>query len=172
MGEIIKLTASDGHILSAYKAVPDGTPKGGVVVIQEIFGVNEHIRDVADGFATEGYLAIAPALFDRAERGVELGYGPDDREKGMVTRGLVDWDDTVKDTIAAKKAVASAGKVGIVGYCYGGTVAWLGACKGGLMQLPAITAAAFTKISISMRAAQLNFISAQKTRAFRLKMLI
>ena len=131
MGEIIELTASDGHAFSAYKAAPEGTPKGGVVVIQEIFGVNEHIRDVTDGFAAEGYLAIAPALFDRAERGVELGYGPDDREKGMATRGLVEWDDTVKDSIAAREAVASAGKVGIVGYCYGGTVAWLGACKGG-----------------------------------------
>jgi carboxymethylenebutenolidase len=131
MGELVELTASDGHTFSAYKAEPSGTPKGGVVVIQEIFGVNEHIRDVTDGFAAEGYLAIAPALFDRAERGVELGYGPDDRDKGMATRAGVEWDDAVKDTIAARAAVASAGKVGIVGYCYGGTISWLGACKGG-----------------------------------------
>jgi len=126
MGEILELTASDGHTFSAYKAAPQGTPKGGIVVIQEIFGVNEHIREVTDSFAAEGYLAIAPALFDRAERGVELGYGPDDREKGMETRAKVEWDDAVKDTIAAREAVASAGKVGI-----GGTIAWLGACKGG-----------------------------------------
>ena len=131
MGETIELTASDGHTFSAYKAEPEGTPKGGIVVIQEIFGVNSHIREVTDGFAAEGYLAIAPALFDRAERDVDLGYGPDDRDKGIATRANVEWDDAVKDTFAAKEAVASAGKVGIVGYCYGGTIAWLGACKGG-----------------------------------------
>ena len=131
MGNFIELTASDGHSFDAYRAEPAGTPKGGIVVIQEIFGVNSHIQDVTDGFAAEGYLAIAPALFDRVEHGLELDYIPDDREKGMATRAKVEWDDAVKDTIAAKEAVASAGKVGIVGYCYGGTLAWLGACKGG-----------------------------------------
>ena len=100
-------------------------------MVQEIFGVNEHIRDVTDKFASEGFLALAPAIFDRVEPGIELGYGPDDRDKGMATRAGVELDDAVKDIIAAREFVAKAGKVGIVGYCYGGTIAWLGACKGG-----------------------------------------
>ena len=131
MGTLVELTASDGHTLSAYEAEPANAPKGGIVVIQEIFGVNEHIRDVTDKFASEGFFALAPAIFDRVEPGVELGYGPDDRDKGMATRAGVELDDTVKDIIAAREFVAKAGKVGIVGYCYGGTIAWLGACKGG-----------------------------------------
>ncbi len=131
MGTLVELTASDGHTLSAYEAKPANAPKGGIVVIQEIFGVNEHIRDVTDKFASEGFLALAPAIFDRVEPGIELGYGPDDRDKGMATRAGVELDDAVKDIIAAREFVAKAGKVGIVGYCYGGTIAWLGACKGG-----------------------------------------
>ena len=131
MGTLVELTASDGHTLSAYGAEPTNTPKGGIVVIQEIFGVNEHIRDVTDKFASEGFLALAPAIFDRVEPGIELGYGPDDRDKGMATRAGVELDDAVKDIIAAREFAAKAGKVGIVGYCYGGTIAWLGACKGG-----------------------------------------
>jgi carboxymethylenebutenolidase len=131
MGTIVEITASDGHLLSAYKAEPVGTPKAGVVVIQEIFGVNEHIRDVTDKFALEGFLTIAPALFDRVEPGVELGYGPDDRDKGIATRAGVELNDAVKDITAARKYISNAGKVGIVGFCYGGTIAWLGACKAG-----------------------------------------
>ncbi len=131
MGKFVELVAGDGHSLSAYKAEPSETPSGGVVVIQEIFGVNEHIREVTDLFAKEGFLAIAPALFDRVERGVELGYGPDDRDTGIATRAGVKWDDAVNDIVAARESVAEAGKIGVVGYCYGGTVAWLGACKGG-----------------------------------------
>jgi len=130
LGQKVTLTASDGHSLSAYRADPDGTPKGGLVVIQEIFGVNAHIKEVCDGFAAEGYVAIAPALFDRAERDIDLGYDEDDRQKGMGLRGQTEWDDNVKDAIAAREAIKDAGKVGIVGYCFGGTVAWLGACSG------------------------------------------
>jgi len=131
MGQSIELTASDGHGFGAYRADPDGAPKGAIVVIQEIFGVNQHIRALTDGFAADGYVAIAPALYDRAEKGVELGYDEEGRQAGMATREKVEWDDVVLDIIAAREAVAGAGKVGIVGYCYGGTVTWLGACKGG-----------------------------------------
>ena len=131
MGQSIELTASDGHTFGAYRADPDGAPRGALVVIQEIFGVNQHIRALTDGFAAAGYVAIAPALYDRAERGVELGYDEEGRQIGMATREKVGWDDVVKDIVAAREAVSDAGKVGIVGYCYGGTVTWLGACKGG-----------------------------------------
>ncbi len=130
MGQDIKLTASDGHTYDAYRADPEGDVKGGLVLIQEIFGVNKHIREVADEWAGAGYAVIAPALFDRAESGVVLGYGEEDRQKGMETRGKVEWDDTVKDSVACADALGDAGKVGIIGYCFGGTVAWLGACSG------------------------------------------
>ncbi len=131
MGQALELTASDGHVFGAYRADPAGAPKGAIVVIQEIFGVNQHIRALTDGFAADGYVAIAPALYDRAEKGVELGYDEEGRQAGMATREKVEWDDVVKDIIATREAVADVGKVGIVGYCYGGTVTWLGACKGG-----------------------------------------
>ncbi|MGY9000227.1 MAG: dienelactone hydrolase family protein, partial [Rhodospirillales bacterium] len=93
MGHFVDLTASDGHTFNAYKAEPSRTLRGGIVVIQEIFGVNKHIQEITDGFSAEGYLAIEPALFDRTERGVELGYEPDNREKGMATRAGVEWND-------------------------------------------------------------------------------
>jgi len=130
MGQLINLTASDGHKFSAYRAEPSSTPKGGLVVIQEIFGVNSHIREVCEGFAADGYVAIAPALFDRAEIGVDLGYEEEDRQKGMGLRSQIDWDENVKDAVAAREAISDSGKVAIVGYCFGGTVAWLGACSG------------------------------------------
>jgi carboxymethylenebutenolidase len=124
MGKTLTLTASDGHKLSAYRADPAGKPKGGLVVIQEIFGVNSHIREVCDGFAKDGYAALAPALFDRAERGVDLGYTAPDIEAGRNLRGKITWDAVLKDVAAAIKALADAGKLGIVGYCWGGSVAW------------------------------------------------
>ena len=130
MGNTKEIVASDGHKLNAYMAKPATSPIAGLVVIQEIFGVNDHIREITDSFAKEGFLAIAPALFDRIERGVELGYGPEDRDIGITMRNKINWDESIHDTIAARNAVAEAGKVGIVGYCYGGTVAWLGACSG------------------------------------------
>ena len=128
MGKMIELTASDGHKLGAYRADPAGKPRGGIVVIQEIFGVNSHIRSVADGFAADGYLAIAPAMFDRVQKNFEVGYAPDDMTKGRETRAKVTDDMALKDAEAAIKAASSAGKVGIVGYCWGGTIAWL--CAG------------------------------------------
>jgi carboxymethylenebutenolidase len=136
MGKMIELTASDGHKLAAYRADPKGKPRGGIVVIQEIFGVNSHIQQVADGYAADGYLAIAPALFDRVQKSVELGYSPEDIAKGREIRGKVTNDMAVKDAEAAIKAASSAGKVGIVGYCWGGLITWLAAAK-----LPGLSAA-------------------------------
>ena len=113
MGEMVSLTAEDGHKFAGYRAAPKGAPKGGLVIIQEIFGVNGHIRNVTDSFAAEGYVALAPAIFDRAERGFETG-----------------MNDMVKDIRAAVKSLAGEGlKVGVVGYCLGGTLAWLAATR-------------------------------------------
>jgi carboxymethylenebutenolidase len=134
MGKTIELTAADGYKLSAYRAEPQGKPKGALIVAMEIFGVNSHIRSIADGYAADGYLAIAPALFDRVERGYDTGYGPADRQKGIdIIQKKINLDDTMKDVAAALQSVASAGKAGIVGYCWGGRVSWLSAAKvGGL----------------------------------------
>jgi carboxymethylenebutenolidase len=129
MGKMIELTASDGHKLAAYRADPAGKPRGGIVVIQEIFGVNSHIQQVADGYAADGYLAIAPALFDRVQKRVDLGYSSEDIAKGREIRGKVTNDMALKDAEAALKAASSAGKVGIVGYCWGGLITWLAAAK-------------------------------------------
>lgn len=129
MGTSIELNTSDGHTLGAYKATPDGSPKGGVVVIQEIFGVNQHIKNVTDEFAKNGFVAVAPALFDRTEKGLELGYGQDDFQKGKETRGSLNDEGIQNDVQAAIDEASKAGKVGIVGYCFGGYVSWLAACK-------------------------------------------
>jgi carboxymethylenebutenolidase len=135
--ETITLTAEDGHRLSAYRAAPDGAPRGGLVVIQEIFGVNSHIRKVTEGFAADGWVALAPALFDRVERGVELGYQPADIERGRELRGKVGWDTMVTDVKAAVEALRREGlRVGVVGYCMGGTLAWLAATR-----IPGVAAA-------------------------------
>jgi carboxymethylenebutenolidase len=133
MGKNIELTAADGHKLSAYRAEPAGKPRGALIVIMEIFGVNSHIRSVADDYAKEGYLAIAPAMFDRVQRGLDIGYTPADIEVGRGAMQKMKLDDAVKDVAAALAEVKSAGKVGIVGYCWGGTVAWKSASSvGGL----------------------------------------
>ena len=129
MGETIRLTASDGHELDAYRAEPGTPARAGLVVIQEIFGVNDHIREVADGFAADGFTAVAPALFDRAEPGVELGYEGEDRERGLAILAEVGWDGPVLDIAAAAQALKPVGRVGVVGYCWGGSLAWLAACR-------------------------------------------
>ena len=129
MGTHIKLTASDGHTLNAYRADPATPPKGGLVVVQEIFGVNAHIRAVTDSFAAQGYAAIAPAFFDRTETGVELGYEEPDLTHGRTLRAELGWDGTILDVVAAIDALKPAGKIGVVGYCWGGSVAWLAACR-------------------------------------------
>lgn len=129
MGTMVQLTAKDGHKFGAYRADPSGKPRGAIVVIQEIFGANHHIKAVADGYAKDGYVAIAPALFDRVSPNMELGYGPEDQEKGKNARAQLKWDGVLADTQAARDAVAGAGKVGIVGFCFGGSVAWLAATR-------------------------------------------
>jgi carboxymethylenebutenolidase len=129
MGKHIELTASDGFTFAAYRADPAGKPKGAIVVVQEAFGVNAHIREMADKFAKDGYLAIAPALYDRVERGVETGYTGADREKGIKTMQASNFDNTLKDVQATINACSEAGKVGITGWCWGGSVSWLAACR-------------------------------------------
>ncbi len=128
MSQTIKLTGADGVTIDAYRADPTGQPKGGLVVLQEIFGVNAHIRRVADGFAAQGYLVIAPALFDRAKPGVELDYTPADMPVGMAMVGEVGHEKTMLDVAAAVKAAAEGGPVGVVGYCWGGSLAYAAAC--------------------------------------------
>jgi len=136
MGETITLTAGDGHKFSAYEEKPSGASRGGLVVIQEIFGVNAHMRRVAGGFAADGYRAIAPAIFDRAERGVEIGYSKPEMERGVELRKRIPIDAMLRDIAASVAALGSSGKVGIVGYCLGGSLAWLAACR-----LPGLAAA-------------------------------
>ena len=129
MGSIIKLTASDGVTIDAYRAEPAGTPRGGIVVLQEIFGINAHIRSVADRYAAQGYLAVAPALFDRVTPGLELGYDQDGMTTGMATLKQASPENTMKDVAAAVAEVAKAGKVAIVGFCWGGTLAYAAAAR-------------------------------------------
>ena len=125
----ISLAAGDGHQFSAYEVEPAGPPRGGLVVVQEIFGVNAHIRHVADGYAADGYRVIAPALFDRAQRGIELGYGRENAAIGIALRQKITLDDMLLDIAACVQALKPAGKVGIVGYCLGGSLAWLAAAR-------------------------------------------
>lgn len=127
MAHTTELTAADGHELSAYLAEPAGPPRGGIVVIQEIFGVTSHIRAVADRYAAQGYLAAAPALFDRQESGVDVPYADLQRAFGYM-KGA-DLDHALLDIGAAVQRVSSAGKVGVVGYCWGGLLAYLSACR-------------------------------------------
>ena len=129
MGQTITLAAKDGHKLAAYRADPAGKPRGALVVVQEIFGVNHHMRHVTDDFAKQGYVALSPALFDRVEKGIELGYDPKSIEAGRDIRAKVPLDGTLADLQAAIDAVKSAGKVGIVGYCWGGGLAFLAATR-------------------------------------------
>ena len=125
----LELQASDGHRLAAYRADPTGAPHGALVVLQEIFGVNSHIRAVADGYAADGWVAIAPALFDRVERGIDIGYTPDDVQRGIQLRAGCRPEDTLLDIAAAVESVRSVGPVGAIGYCWGGTLAWLAAAR-------------------------------------------
>ena len=131
MGQFTELRSADGKSIAAYVAQPAGQPKGGVVVIQEIFGVNSHIQAVADGYAKEGYLAVAPATFHRIEPNVNLGYTQDDMGKGMALKAAVEAlpkPGVMQDIQAAINHAARAGKVGIVGFCYGGLLTWRAAC--------------------------------------------
>jgi len=129
LGQKLTLTTSDNHKLGAYRADPTGQPKGAIVVIQEIFGVNHHIRAMCDRFAGIGYTAIAPAVFDRFVRDFECGYTPDEIANARSYLGNLNFDNMMKDIAAALDNVKSAGPAGIVGYCMGGTASFLAACR-------------------------------------------
>lgn len=127
MGTFIDLKAADGFAFPAYVAQPAGQAKGGVVVIPEIFGVNSHIRAVADGYAAEGYFVVAPSTFHRVKPGVELGYSPDDMTNGFALKTAVEAlpaPGVLQDIQAAIGHAAQGGKVGVVGYCWGGLLTW------------------------------------------------
>jgi carboxymethylenebutenolidase len=127
MTSTIKLEGSDGHELDAYVAEAKGKAKGGVVIVQEIFGVTGHIRRVADQYAVQGYKTVAPAMFDRIRRNIELDYK--DIEKGRALMQELKWPGTLADVAAAIGAVSAAGPVAVVGYCWGGTVAHVAASE-------------------------------------------
>jgi len=125
MGQTIELIAADGHTFDAYRAEPTGSAKGGVVVIQEIFGVNLHVRDVCERLGDKGYVAIAPALFDRIKPGIELGYTEEDLSEGFGYMQEVGNETPMKDIQAAADALKSEAKVAAIGFCWGGQLAWL-----------------------------------------------
>lgn len=129
MGQDVTLKASDGFELGAYRAGPAGKPDAAIVVIQEIFGVNHHIRAVCDRIAAQGYLAIAPSIFDRSERNFQSGYSPEEIAVARKFVAAPDWDAMLRDTQAAIDAVKDVGPVGIVGFCLGGSVAYAAATK-------------------------------------------
>jgi carboxymethylenebutenolidase len=129
LGKQFTLTTSDKHSLGAYRADPQGTPKGGLVVIQEIFGVNHHIRAVCDRLAALGYAAVAPAVFDRFVRDFESGYTPDEIAHARSYLGNLNWDNMVADMAAAAADLKGVGPVGAIGFCMGGTASFLAACR-------------------------------------------
>jgi carboxymethylenebutenolidase len=129
MGELTTIMARDGHEFQAWLVAAPARPRGALVVIQEIFGVNRHIRSVTDGFAAAGYTAIAPALFDRVRRGIELGYSPEEMQQGAGYRKQIAPETALKDLAAAVAVVRHSGRTAAVGYCWGGTLAYLAACE-------------------------------------------
>lgn len=132
MGHVIQIGTSSMQCIAAYLAKPQGAPKGGIVVVQEIFGVNAYVRSVADRFAQHGYSAIAPAFFDHIESGVELGYDRVGIAKGRALAGEIPFDLAISDVASAAESIVSAGRIGCVGYCWGGTVAFLAATRLGM----------------------------------------
>ncbi len=131
MGEWVTLQASDGQELAGYVARPEGEAIGALVVVQEIFGVNPSIQGVADAYAADGFLAIAPALFDRYEKGVILGYGEEDMKKAFSLYPKLDPEKALLDVAAAFHHVHAEGKgTGVIGFCYGGLMSWLSATRG------------------------------------------
>jgi len=128
MSEFTTLMARDGHEFRSWLAAPPGRPRGAIVVVQEVFGVNSHIRAVTDDFAARGYVAIAPSFFDRVRRGVELGYSPPEMQEGLGYVRQLKPEQIAADLAAAIAVVRHAGRVGVVGYCWGGTIAYVAAC--------------------------------------------
>jgi carboxymethylenebutenolidase len=129
MGDFTTIMARDGHEFQAWLAAPPGRPRGALLVLQEIFGVNSHIRAVADGLAAQGYTVIAPSLFDRIRRGIQLGYSAAEMQEGAGYRSQLAPETTMKDVAAAIAVVRNSGRVGSIGYCWGGTLAYLAACQ-------------------------------------------
>jgi len=129
MGEFTTLMARDGHEFNAWLAGPKGGARGALVIAQEIFGVNHHIQRVADGYAAEGFLVIAPCLFDRIRRGIQLGYSPPETQEGRGYRMQIPKDKTLLDLASSINVVKHAGRVALIGYCWGGTLAYLAACE-------------------------------------------
>jgi carboxymethylenebutenolidase len=129
MGDWIELKPEGAGPIRAWRANLAGKPRGGVVVIQEIFGVNSHIRAVTDKFAGEGYLAVAPAIFEHVEKGFDVGYDAEARQRGMAIVGKTDREQVLRDVAAATEVAKEGGKVGIVGFCFGGTIAWAAAAR-------------------------------------------
>lgn len=132
MGHSLTVPTAGMHCIGAWRADPPGAPRGGVVVVQEIYGVNAHIRSVVEGYAAAGYVAIAPALFDHAESGAELGYDGAGTARGRALAAEVGFERAVAGVASAAQAIASAGCIGVAGYCWGGTVAFLACTRLGL----------------------------------------
>ena len=128
MGRMVELTAADGHRLQAYRASPEGQPRGGLVMIQEIFGMTGQMQRCADRYAAEGYAVALPAMFDRVEPGLSLGYTEFQRG-GQATQAITE-ENLLADAEASRLSVSDAGKTAIIGYCWGGTAAYIGACLG------------------------------------------
>ena len=123
-GCVISLRARDGHQVDAYEAIPRSRIRGGIVLLQEIFGVTSHIKSVCDDYADKGYHVVAPSLFDRIAKGLVLGYSKEDAATGREWRSRILWSHTRADVLAAMHHLSSAGKVATLGYCWGGTVSW------------------------------------------------
>jgi carboxymethylenebutenolidase len=124
MREVVSLRAHDGHVLSAYESRPNNPPRGGLILLQEIFGITAHIRRVCDRFAAQGYHVVAPALFDRVRPEIELGYDKEDAATGRDLRSRIPWDQIFADVVAAKEHLNAAGNIATIGYCWGGTISW------------------------------------------------
>jgi hypothetical protein len=167
MGEFTTLMARDGHEFNAWLTAPSQPARGAVVIAQEIFGVNRHIRAVADGFAADGYVTIAPCLFDRIRRGIELGYSEAEVQQGRGYRLQIPKEKTLLDLTACINVIKHSGRVSIVGYCWGGTLAYIAACE-----LPC-SARCLTKADRSritwrnLRAGRCNTTSVRRIRTFR-----
>ena len=126
---MMRLTARDGHTLDAHLARPSSPVRGGIVIAQEMYGVNAYLRSVCDFYAAQGYVAIAPALYDRRQRGLTYAYTKDDHDRAQKTYTAWNLDHAVADLDAAHAAIADAGRIAILGFCWGGSLAWLSACR-------------------------------------------
>jgi carboxymethylenebutenolidase len=155
MSEWVELKAADGHELSAYVAKPKAEPLGAVIVIQEIFGVNQSIRSVADEYARHDFVAIAPALFDRFGKSIELGYTGDDLKQAYELYGKLNPDTQLLDVAAAAEHVAGTGKgTGVIGFCYGGLLTWLSATRAKALKIDLKAAVGFYAGGIGKFAAE------------------